>query len=232
MSGTEISCIVPVFNGEAFLAAAVESVLAQTLQPAEILVVDDGSTDGTARVALGFGDRVRYIRQENAGPATARNTGLAHATGAFIGFLDADDLWHPEKLALQREALDADPGLGFCVALAQNFWPEDLESEQRRFQDHPRGKPVPAYVTGTLLARRSAFDRVGRFDPARRHGDSADWFLRARTAGVQGILLQEVLMYRRMHRDSRSRTQAEASQEEFLAMLKASLDRRRGTGPA
>jgi len=86
-------------------------------------------------------------------------------------------------------------------------------------------------VTGTLLARSTAFERVGRFDPARKHADSTDWFLRARKAGVSGILLSEVLMYRRMHRESLSRTLAENSRDEFLTMLKASLDRRRGPAP-
>jgi len=93
-----ISCIVPVFNGERYVSEALDSILAQTYRPLEIIVADDGSIDGTAAVVASYGEQVIYLRQANAEPA-ARNLGLSAARGEFVAFLDAVDLWHPEKLA-------------------------------------------------------------------------------------------------------------------------------------
>ena len=96
-----ISCVIPVFNGERYLGEALESVLAQSYQPLEVIVVDDGSTDETAEVARRYGERVRYVWQPNAGETAARNLGLTAAHGEFIAFLDADDVWDSEKLERQ-----------------------------------------------------------------------------------------------------------------------------------
>ena len=107
-----ISCIVPVYNGARFLAQAIDSILAQTRVDLEIIVVEDGSTDRTPDVAKGYGDRVKYVRQENAGPAAARNRGVAEARGEFIAFLDADDTWAPAKLETQLQWFTDSPNLG------------------------------------------------------------------------------------------------------------------------
>src|ERR687893_681850 len=101
MSAPLVSCIVPVFNGERYLQAALDSIFAQTYRSLEVLVVDDGSTDNTAAIVGSYGDRVRYLQQDNHGPSAARNRGIEAATCEFIAFLDADDLWHAEKLERQ-----------------------------------------------------------------------------------------------------------------------------------
>lgn len=224
------TCIIPVYNGAAFLAEAVTSALAQTHPAMEIVIVDDGSTDQTPEVARSFGDRVSYVHQANAGPAVARNTGLAAARGELVAFLDADDLWHETKVARQLAVLQAHPDLDFVVALVQNFWTDAVANERENFRDHPRAKPLPGYVTGTLLARRGVFDRIGGFDPGRPHTDATEWFLRARAAGARELLLPEVLLFRRMHANNRSQEMAAGSTEEFLRLLKTSLDLRRA-GP-
>jgi glycosyltransferase involved in cell wall biosynthesis len=110
-----VSVIVPVYNAERYLGEALESVLAQTYSDYEVIVVNDGSTDGSEQVALGFGDRIRYIRQENAGPGAARNRGIELARGELIAFLDADDLWLPGKLAAQVEFMETHPGVVLSV---------------------------------------------------------------------------------------------------------------------
>ncbi|MGA2565115.1 MAG: glycosyltransferase family A protein, partial [Steroidobacteraceae bacterium] len=140
--GTTISCIVPVFNGARFLGEALDSILAQTLPPTEIIVVDDGSIDATAEVAAAYAPRVSVVRQANAGPASARNRGIDLATGEFISFLDADDLWHKEKLARQMQALIADASAGFCITYLQNFWVEELAEEREQLRDHTFAKPL------------------------------------------------------------------------------------------
>ena len=101
MTAPLISCVVPVFNGERYLGEALDSILAQTYRPLELLVVDDGSTDGAAALVTRYRDQTRPLFQPNAGQAAARNLGLSVARGEFVAFLDADDLWHPEKLARQ-----------------------------------------------------------------------------------------------------------------------------------
>src|SRR5262245_38520357 len=165
-----ISCIIPVYNGELYLREAIESILAQTYQSREIIVIDDGSTDRTAAIAASYGDQIRYWRQPNAGPVVARNHGLGLAQREFVAFLDADDLWHQEKLARQIARFIARPDLEICITHVQNFWIPELKEEAERFQNHRLTQPVPGYVTQTVLARRALFDRVGPFDTTRRHG--------------------------------------------------------------
>ena len=227
MTGPLVSCIIPVYNGEAFLGEAVASILAQSYHPLEILIVDDGSSDGTAELGRSFPEPVRYLRQENAGAVIARNRGAREARGSFLAFLDADDLWLPEKLTRQMAELARDPALHCSVCLIQNFWMPELATEAQAWKDHVRAAPMPGYLSDCMLVRREAFERLGGFDTTLGHGDSADWFLRARAAGMVDRLLPEVLVHRRLHSGSLSRLQAEASREEFFRLIKRSLDQRR-----
>jgi glycosyltransferase involved in cell wall biosynthesis len=222
-----ISCVVPVFNGESYLAEALESILKQSYRPLEIIVADDGSTDGTRAVVARYGTQVRYLWQPNSGPAAARNLGLSAARGEFVAFLDADDLWHPEKLERQMARFAARPELDLCVAHVQNFWIPELREEEERFRNHRVSRPLPGYVTATLLARHSLFNAVGPFNATLNHGDSTDWFLRAAEHGAIIELLPDVLSYRRLHQANRSRLLASNSRDAYLKIVKAVLDRRR-----
>jgi glycosyltransferase involved in cell wall biosynthesis len=222
-----VSCIVAVFNGERFLKEALDSILAQTYRPLEVIVVDDGSTDGTSAVAAEYGERIRTLWQANAGPPAARNLGLQAAQGEFLAFLDADDLWHPEKLARQMARFQARPELELCVTHVRNFWMPELREEGVRFQNHPLSQPVPGYVTQALLARRSAFELLGPFDTGSRHAAELEWFARAIDQGLAVELVPDVLVYRRLHDGNLSRQVAAESRSEHVDMLKAILDRRR-----
>jgi glycosyltransferase involved in cell wall biosynthesis len=232
MANPLISCIVPVFNGERYLGEALDSILAQTYRPIEIIVVDDGSTDGTGELVARYGDRIRYFRQNNEGAPTARNAGLSAARGAFVAFLDSDDLWHPDKLERQMGRFEAQPELDLCVTHLQRFWIPELETERKRFQDHRLAEVLPGYITQTLLARRNVFDSVGNFNTSRRVGDPMDWFLRAAEQGVVMELLPDLLVYQRLHENNLSvelgtRRMKHHMQDAILHVLKASLDRRR-----
>jgi len=222
-----ISCVVPVFNGERYLGEALDSILAQTYRPLEIIVVNDGSTDGTEAIAGRYGDQIRYFGQQNAGPAAARNRGLSAMLGDFVAFLDADDLWHREKLERQMTCFGARPELDYCVTHIQNFWVPELREEEEKFRDHRIRRPAPGYITATLLARRIVFERVGKFNTSVKYGDAAEWFLRAKENRAVGELLPDVLTYRRLHQANRTRLQGAASREQFLKIVKDSLDRRR-----
>jgi glycosyltransferase involved in cell wall biosynthesis len=232
MNSPLISCIVPVFNGERYLRQALDSIFAQTYRPLEVVVVDDGSTDATAVIVASFGDRLRYLRQDNQGPPVARNLGIRAAKGEYVAFLDADDLWHPEKLQRQIKRFEARPELGYCVTYCQNFWIPDLQAEAEKYREHRVAQPLPGYVTQTLFARAAVFDSVGLFNVALAHGDSTEWFLRAAQKGTVMELLPDVLSYRRLHSENRSRLLASNSREEFLHIVKTSLDSRRMNKPA
>lgn len=203
MRGSRISLIVPAFNAERFLREALQSVRNQERRPDEVIVVDDGSTDASAELARAF-DEVTVLRQENLGPAAARNAGLALATGSLLTFMDADDLMTPGRLAAQAEHLDAHPEVD-CVITRQELLLEPGAAPPDWL--HPKHAPddlVDVHVMSAMI-RRSAANRVGGFDPAYRVGEELDWLFRLREAGVVVEILPFVGVRRRIHDDNLSR---------------------------
>lgn len=222
-----VSCIMPARNAARFVGEALESILAQTYRPLEVIVVDDGSDDATCRVARSYGEQVVVLSQAAAGPAAARNRGLRLARGPFIAFQDADDVWRPDKLERQMAVLRAQPALAYCLAHVQCVWAPDLREEAQRFRDHRRAQPVPGYSSNVLVAHRWAFTQVGLFNPALRFTDVIDWFLRAAERGLTMEMVPDVLTYRRMHGGNMSRVEADAGRAEFLRLARSVLQRRR-----
>jgi glycosyltransferase involved in cell wall biosynthesis len=223
-----ISCIIPVFNGESYLAEALESVLAQTYQPVEIVVVDDGSTDGTAEVAAHYGERVHYVWQSNAGQTAARNLGLSAAQGEFVAFLDADDMWHPEKIEQQIDRLRERPEIDLCFTRFQHFWMPELAEEEKRYQGHPLSQPLSAYLISTLLVRRRVFEKFGAFmDDGSGRPVNLIWFFHAAEHGAIIDVLPNVLTYRRLHGDNQSRRGRADFFEMFFPILKVWRDHQR-----
>ena len=219
-----VSCIVPVFNGERYLAEALDSVLTQTYRRLESIVVNDGSTDGTSEVIAQFGARIRCVEQPNSGLAAARNRGIAAAAGDFIAFLDADDLWLPEKISCQMDRFRALVALDVSVTYIQNFWeqePADHIYEPR----HPM-EPMPGYSSPTMVARRTVFDRVGLYDSDLKTAACRDWFIRAREQKVVFDMLPRVLVRRRLHQTNMSRLPGKI--DDYARLVKRHLDRQRG----
>lgn len=222
-----IACIVPVFNGERYLADALDSIFAQTHRPLEVIVVDDGSTDGSARIAGAYGARLQLLSQGNAGPAAARNRGLDAAMGDFMAFLDADDLWHPDKLAQQVERFRQRPELDYCITHIETFWTPELEHLRQAYADPRSDKTLAGYLLQSLMCRRGTFDKVGRFDPKLHTGEDTDWFLRAADTGAVMEVLDEVLVRRRFHPDNMTRRAGDMVQDNLMRVLKSSVDRRK-----
>lgn len=197
-----VSVIIPVYNGACYLGAALASVMAQQAQPLEVIVVDDGSTDETPAVVAQWQQSatlpIHYRYQANAGPAAARNHGVALAQGDLLAFLDADDWWHPQKLQWQIERLLREPTLGYVVChmqvvqAANTQWPRSLN--QAHYQNDP-----PCLLPSALLVRREIFEQVGPFDEHYRYSDDADWFLRAKDAGIPQAVVPAPLVYKRIH---------------------------------
>ncbi len=227
-SGELISCIVPVYNGERFVSEALDSIFAQTYRPIEVIVVDDGSTDGTPEILARYGERIQRFRQDNLGPAAARNRGIEMARGKYVAFLDADDVWHKNKLERQMQRFTENPELEVCITYKENFWESERRSEETRLkqQDHPFIKEHPGFVCQTLLACRSVFDRVGTFNESIRIGEDTDWYARAGELGVTKEVLPEVLVYRRMHSNNLT---LKATKEDRLSVVVEKFKRLRAS---
>ncbi len=222
-----ISTIIPVFNGERFLAEAVDSIRGQRYPELEIIVVDDGSTDGTAEVARRLGDPVRYESQANRGAPAARNRGLELARGELIAFLDADDVWTPDKLGLQASRLLAEPELELAIGMTQLM--RFVEGADGSAAYQPMGEAGLIPSLGSALFRREAFDRLGRLDESLRMDDDVDWFLRALENDVRMAVVPRVVQYYRRH--ERNITNARGVDIRFfLVAIKKSLERRRAGG--
>jgi glycosyltransferase involved in cell wall biosynthesis len=211
-----VSVVMPVFNGERFLAEAIESVLAQTHAPVQTIVVDDGSSDGSEDIARGY--PVTYVRQEHSCVAAARNRGVGVAHGELVSFLDHDDVWLPRKLELQVDALARHHSAGICMC---------------RFQTFTEGSPDDgaSYSTGqlgTLLVRREVFDEVGLFDTSYPSADDTDWFLRTKDLGVEFVTLDEPLQRYRLHDASMSASRDPRERSRLrLRLLQTSIRRKR-----
>jgi glycosyltransferase involved in cell wall biosynthesis len=199
-----VSVIIPTYNGSAFLRETIDSALAQTYPRVEVVVVDDGSTDSTPDILASYGDRIKAVTQRNAGTSAARNTGICESSGAYIAFLDHDDLWLPEKLAKQVPVLMENANLGMVYAGIRffNHYTGQVTSE------HPG---MPGLDAHDLLGRtvislqcsvipRSVFDRVGVFDAELKGTD--DWEICIRIANAYPILgMTDILVNIRGHAD-------------------------------
>jgi len=219
----EISVIIPVHNGEKYLAEAIQSVLDQNHAAIEILVVDNASIDTTAQIASRFSS-LRYFYLEEKGLVNALNHGVQQSRGAFLGFLDADDLWKPNKLAAQLDAFGRNPAVDMVFAHIEQFISPELENPVRE-RLSIRIKELPGYVRGTMLIKKESFWRVGLFDNSSDYGDFIDWYMRAQEQDLQEAMLPDVLNMRRIHGANMGSDRQ--SRIEYVRVLKRALDRRR-----
>jgi glycosyltransferase involved in cell wall biosynthesis len=198
---------------------ALESVFAQSYGNIEVIVVDDGSTDATPQILSEFGERVITLRQKNAGPARARNTGIQASSGDFISFLDADDVWMADKTEKQVSVLSENSEVGFCDGLMQNFWVAELADEAKEMEGTDIAAPQPG-TTQTIMVRHTVFESVGLFNPALRHRDTMDWILRSKKAGIKSHRLDEIV-YRRLHQNNRSSSRGKNDAEDLFAIIQS-----------
>jgi glycosyltransferase involved in cell wall biosynthesis len=222
---TLISVIIPVYNCERYLAEALESVLAQTWGRVETVIVDDGSTDGSADVAKRFGSSVRYDLQPHAGPGVARNRGVELAQGEYLAFLDADDLWVENKLELQMAAFDSDTLPDAVFGHVEQFISPDLPRALTEKIYCPV-ELVPGRFPGTMLIRSETFRRVGLFSSGLRVGEFIEWYSRATELGLKDVMLPQMVLRRRIHATNSGIVYRDA-RSDYVRVLKAALDRRR-----
>jgi glycosyltransferase involved in cell wall biosynthesis len=222
-----VSIVIPVRDGERYLGEALDSLLAQTRPPDEIVVVDDGSADRSAAVAE---ERpgVRVLRREPAGPAAARNAGVAASSGALVGFLDADDLAPPVRIARQAEALERDPRLGGVIGLVEHFVSPDCP--HLAADVHVPAGARPGWLVGALLARRDAITAAGSFDERLPGGETVDWLSRLRATGRPLAVLDELVLRRRIHERNETRRERATAHAGYLAVARAAIERARSAG--
>ena len=220
MSAPTFTAVIPAFNAALTLASSIRSVLAQTATDFELIVVDDGSSDRTREVAASFGgdQRLRIVGHENRGLASARNTGIEHAQGRYVGFLDSDDLWMPTYLEVMGAALDADPGAGFAYT---DGWALDDRSKRIRrtttmARQHPPSSPPRAadeflrllvirnFIPAEALVRRVALDEVGSFSAELPAVEDFELWLRMLAHGWRAVRPPGVLLVRRERSSSMS----------------------------
>ncbi|MBI5948600.1 MAG: glycosyltransferase family 2 protein [Chloroflexi bacterium] len=215
-----VSVVIPVYNGERFLGEALESVCWQTYRKFEVIVVDDGSTDATRDVVEGW-PSVRRLQQPHRGVSAARNAGVAAARGALLAFLDADDLWTPDKLAVQVESLEHEGAPALVVGLHRFFadgaWPAWIRPGLLA-DEHPGWTP------SSWLMRRETFECVGPFDEALVYGEDLDWISRARSREVPSRVAGEVLVLKRLH-DANLAAKAAANPRPVLGLLRQAAHR-------
>ena len=237
-NSNSISVVIPAYNSAAQLARALDSVLAQTRPAEEILVVDDGSTDATAAMVRGYGDRVRLIEQANAGAAAARNTGIRAARGTWIAFLDADDEWLPDRLALQTDILKRHPklvwvsGNSISCSCSENRQAIDVPIDKMR--ELLAGKVFVddffvGYLAGvrgttdTKLIRREALIEAGLFDPSLKKAEDIDlWWRIAYRHPAVGFAAEPVAIYHLGTQQSLNKNRMEGSF--FAELIRRHLD--------
>lgn len=222
-----VDVIVPVHNHAEYLPEAIESALAQEGADLDVLVIDDGSEDGSAEVARGFEPHVRVESQPRAGSGAARNRGVAASDGAFIAFLDADDRFAPGKLAAQLEAFAADPSLEAVFGHVREFVSPELDAEATRSVRAP-SEPGPSHLASAMLIRRESFERVGPFATDLMLRQGVDWYARSRDAGLREAMLGEVVLERRLHATNSGLRESGKQDQYMLSAIRAALDRRRG----
>ncbi|GAB4486979.1 MAG: hypothetical protein OHK006_15480 [Thermodesulfovibrionales bacterium] len=232
----KVSVIIPTYNRKGYVCDAIDSVLNQTYRDFEIVVVDDGSNDGTGEALLArYGERIRYHRKENGGCASARNHGIRVARGEYITFLDSDDMFTQDKLENHVGVLEANPDIGLVYA-------DSFVSDGKRLHltasvkpDRDKSIACPLFMTthvgsGSFTARRACIDASGYFDESMRYNEDTDFLLRL-SVHVKAFRASKPAYVRRDHAGGKSRNTVKLlealydSSEAFLAQQPAFRER-------
>lgn len=227
MSGfARVSVVIPAFNAARYLSAAIGSVFAQTIPVAEIVVVDDGSQDATASVASSF-PGVRVVAQRHRGIAATRNRGIEAASGDWIAFLDADDLWFPDKLERQVALANTSPSTTLVFGWVRSFVSPELSLGTRaKYAIDPQ--PSRGLHASTTLVRRKGILEVGAFDESLAAGEFVEWAARTRDRGLVTAMVEAEVALRRIHGANTVLTSRDALGPSYLNVVRDRLKRTSG----
>lgn len=220
-----VSVIIPTYNRADRVVAALESVLAQTRQPDEVIVVDDGSTDNTSGRLATYRERICYVFQPNRGPAGARNTGIRHASGEVLAFLDSDDLWLPKKLERQLAVFAHDPAL--CICHTNEIWIRNGKrvnpmKKHQKYGGNIFEKALPLCIVSpsSVMMRRELLLDVGGFDESLPACEDYDLWLRILCRYPVAYIEEPLVIKHGGHADQRSRTIKALDQYRIRALEK------------
>jgi len=215
-----VSVIVPVYNGEKFIAEAIDSIKSQKYPGIEIIIIDDGSTDRTKRIIDSYKDDVRYYFQKNKGPAAARNVGIQKSRGSYIAFLDVDDIWPQGRLELLLN-----------VFIKNRQWEIVLGHicTEKSGQISVPEKLLQPYIMplfGCGMFKRGIFDKVGLIDESLAFSEDHDWFLRVKEKKILLTIIKEVTLIKRAHRENMT-SEKNWKGVDILKVLRQSIKRRK-----
>ncbi len=230
----KISVVIPVYNGQSFLKTAIDSVLHQTYPAHEVIVIDDGSTDGSAKILKSYGDKIIYKKIVNSGISEARNAGIALVTGDYVAFLDHDDFWFKDKLAEQAKVVMKHPKVGVICCdfitrrtvaspLYRHFPHLGILKQMRfdRVMDDAFGLLLKEHFVGTpstVMIKKSVIDKVGGFDPRYLYTQDYDYFLKC-AHEADYVVQSKTLAFKRTHESNVSNNLASLYTEQIV-MLK------------
>lgn len=210
-NSNSIAVIIPAYNSVRYLKETLDSVMHQTLPPVEVLVNDDGSTDGTPDLAESYGAPIRVFRRSHQGPSASRNFAASQSSCEWLAFIDSDDLWEPAKLHQQMEELERHPQADLCYCARVAFEEENGAFRRGRVYPVPPADRIrealfrnTTFLPSSVLIRRSTFLSVGGFDPAIRFCEDWDLWLRLLHRGVRFAACAQPLLLYRQHEGNQS----------------------------
>ncbi|MDP1574641.1 MAG: glycosyltransferase family A protein [Coxiellaceae bacterium] len=224
----KISIVITVWNGENYLSEAIESVINQTYDNIEIIVVNDGSTDNTPNIIQKYSDKIISFSQENKGLGAARNAGAQLAKGEYIAFLDHDDFFERDKLSVQMHAMATQHNDPLIFMHLKQFICNKLTPVEAS-KVMVNESVLPGKIAGTLLLSKKRFLEIGLFEEKKQLGEFLEWYLRAVLKNIPVLLLNNLGLYRRIHNTNMGR-QYQHARVDYLRILKADLDAKRSVG--
>jgi glycosyltransferase involved in cell wall biosynthesis len=224
--GDSVSIVIPVFNAERYLAEAIGSALAQSAPPMEVIVVDDGSTDGSAAIARRFAPAIRLIEAPHRGLAASRNLGIVEAGGAWLLHLDADDILLPDAVATLARRRDAGPPCDMVCGQFECFISPDMPPDALTYR--LPATPQGGHLTGVSLVDAAAFRIHGGLDESFQVNADLEWFVRARDRGARIRQTDDIVMRRRIHGRNMSLARKNEMAAANLRIVCASVARRAG----
>jgi glycosyltransferase involved in cell wall biosynthesis len=224
VSAGRVSVVMTARDRERYVGAATESILRQSPAPYEVIVVDDGSRDGTLRELAQFGDAIRVLGQPPRGHAAGLNRGLAATRGDLIAFLDSDDLWTDRSLGSRMERLALEDQPDGVYGRIEQFVSPELEARSFRFDPFP--PPTP--LLQALLIRRSVADAVGPFDESLSTASNIEWLARAQAAGIRLVAIDALVGRRRIHRTNLGLDLTSTKRDDLLRVVREHRRRMRG----
>jgi len=221
-----VSVIIAVYNYGRYLREAIDSALRQTYPAYEVILVNDGSTDETEKIALSYGSQIRYHLQEHQGLGASKNQGVRLANGKYITFLDADDIWPEKRLDALMTPFLGDVDLEMTFGRLCSFLsPEFAVKKENIFQR--LAEPTNGICPGTMLIKKTSFLKVGYFNSEWKVTEFLDWYLLAKELNLKTGWVPDLVLERRLHENNNTLVHRNQLSNEFARALKASLDRQR-----